>query len=202
LDYCIKNDKNVFIKLSPQGCAVTCVDSVKGVFEYSKARNILASLPKSLKRMGFRVEAIPEIREKQEVKTIQKQPSSVVISEDITRWVDKFGLCADILNEAKTRESELILELDKSDQEFLDILHIIEIEQSKDLYNGWKLYKSIRENRERRRIIKDELLIVTNILREISPACLQRERVQRAIDGLFTRKYSFRVIEEDGNDEM
>lgn len=194
MDYCIKNNKNVFIKLDNNGSPVTCVESVKGIFEYSKARNILDNIPKTLKRLNFRLEAIPDIPQK-EKKVIHKKADRQ-LSEDITRWVDKFGVCADIFNEAKERENELILELDKSDKELLDLLHIIEIEKPKDMFSGWKLYKDIRNNRERRRNIKDELLIVDNVLKEINPACMQRDRVQKAIDGLFGRKYTFRIVEE------
>ena len=194
MDYCIKNSKNVFIKLDNNGSPVTCVESVKGIFEYSKARNILDNIPKTLKRLNFKLEAIPDIPQK-EKKVIHKEVDRQ-LSEDITRWVDKFGICADIFNEAKERENELILELDKSDKELLDLLHIIEIEKPKDMFSGWKLYKGIRDNRERRRNIKDELLIVDNVLKEINPACMQRDRVQKAIDGLFGRKYTFRIVEE------
>lgn len=82
-------------------------------------------------------------------------------------------------------------------KKLLDILHIIEIEKPKDLYKGWKLYREIRVNRKERRFIKDELLIVENVLKEINPSCLQRERVQRAIDGLFNREYTFRIVDND-----
>lgn len=196
MDYCIKNNKNVFLKLNNNGKPVTCAESMKGLFEYSKAKNILNSLPKTLKRLNFQVEAIPDIKPKEvsDKKTIQKEAYS--LSGDITRWVDKFGECADILNEAKDREKELIASLNDADKELLDILHIIEIEKPKDMFAGWKLYKNIRENRERRRNVKDELLIVDNVLQEINPACMQRDRVQKAIDGLFGRKYKFRIVEE------
>ena len=82
----------------------------------------------------------------------------------------------------------------------IDILHIIEIEKSKDLYGGWKEYKDIRTNREKRRSIKDELFIVENVLKKIDSSHLQRERIQKAVDGLFNRKYNFRIIEEDKDD--
>ena len=200
MDYCIKNNRNVYIKLNDKGCAVTCAESMKGIFEHSKAKNILSSLPKTLKRMNFKIEAMPDISPKEEDKIVERkiiQKDNYIPSENITRWVDKFGLCADILDGAKQRENELIKELHKADQEFLDILHTIEIEKPKDLYGGWIEYKRVRENREKRRNIKDELLIVENVLREINPACLQRERVQKAIDGLLGRKYIFRIIEEE-----
>lgn len=101
------------------------------------------------------------------------------------------------MNEAIKRQEELINELHIKDKELLDILHIIEIERSKDLYNGWLLYKRIRENRKSRRVIKDELIIVGNVLKEINPTYLQRSKVQSAIDGLFTREYTFRIIDID-----
>ena len=195
MDYCIKNNRNIYIKLNDNGCAVTCSKSQMEKFEFSKAKNILSNLPKALKKMKFKVEAIPNISsEENEIKTIKKD--DYVVSEKILRWVDKFGLCSDILEEARQRETELIKELQVIDNEFLDILHIVELEPSKDLYGGWKEYKRIRENREKRRDIKDELLIVENVLSEINPSCLQRDKVQKAIDGLLGRKYTFRIIED------
>ena len=65
------------------------------------------------------------------------------------------------------------------------------------MYSGWKLYKQIKTNRKERRLIKDELLIVESVLNEINPSCVQREKNQKAIDGLFSRKYTFRIIEEE-----
>ena len=203
LDYCIKNNRNIFIKLNDQGSAVTCVESVKGIFEYSKARNILASLPKGLRKMNFKLEAIPEIKPKEEIKDVKVlENQNYTVSEDISRWIDKFGTCSDILEEAKQREDELISALDNVDKEFLNILHAIELEKSKDMYSGWQEYKHIKENREKRRRLKDELLIVQSVLKEIKPDCLNRKRVQKAVDGLLGRKYTFRVVEEDGTDEI
>ena len=92
-------------------------------------------------------------------KSIQNK-EDYLLTENITRWVDKFGVCSDVLEEAKERKAVLVVELRNKDTELIDILHIIEIEPPKDLYNGWKLYKQIKTNRKERRLIKDELLIV------------------------------------------
>lgn len=199
MDYVIKNHKNVYIRLNKNGKAVTCTEKEKGIFEHSKAKNILDCLPKTLKKLKFKVEAVPDIVYGQ--KAIDKnviKNDEYVISENITRWIEKFGKCGDILTEAEDREKQLLKELDKKDQELIDLLHIIEIEKSKDLFNGWQLYKRIRENRINRRSIKDELLIVENVLKRIKNiSFLHREKIQKAIDGLFNRKYKFRIIEEE-----
>ena len=203
MDYCIKNNKNIYIKLDDTGRPVTCAKSVKGKFEYSKARNILNNLPKVMRNMHFSLQPIPDIKPKEEVKekTI-KNRDDYVLSENIVQWVYKFGACADVLDEARKRQEELINDLHIKDKELLDILHIIEIERPKDLYNGWLLYKRIRENRKLRREIKDELIIIGNVLKEINPTYLQRNKVQSAIDGLFNREYTFRIIDNDDTNDM
>ena len=84
LDYCIKNNKNVFIKLDNNGFPITCVESVKGIFEYSKARNILDNIPKTLKRLNFKLEAIPEIQPKVEEQKVVIT-NTYIPSENVTR---------------------------------------------------------------------------------------------------------------------
>lgn len=148
------------------------------------------------------MEAVPDIPQKKNIKEKYDKREEYIPSENITRWIDKFGSCEDILNEATEREKQLIKELEKTDKELLDYLHIIEIEKPKDLYGGWLIYKKIRENRKKRREYKDEILIVENVLKEINPTCLQRGKVKKAIKGLIGRKYRFRIMEEEVSDDM
>lgn len=61
IDYVIRNHKKLYIKLNENGVTVTCSDHEKGVFEYSKATNIVKSLKKSMKKLNFKVEPLPEI---------------------------------------------------------------------------------------------------------------------------------------------
>lgn len=203
MNYVIKNHKNLYIRLSENGKTITCSENDKGLFEYSKAKNILDSLPKTLKKLKFEVEAVPEIAPRNEKEIIKKEITKreeYVLSENITRWIEKFGTCADILDEARQTEERLALELELLDKELIDILHIIEIEKTKDLYSAWKVYKNIKSNRQKRRNMKDELLIVENVLKDVNPKYLRRKRVQRAIDGLLNRKYTFRVVEVEDAD--
>lgn len=207
MDYVIKTSKNVYIKLNKNGAPITCPDHEKGVFEYSKATNIANSLKKSLKKLNFRVEPLPDITPQinKEIVSIFKQKaiesSDYEVSENVTRWIDKFGNCYDVLKDAEHVLKTLIVELENCDKELLDILHSIELESPKDLYGGWKIYKAIRQNRKNRRNIKDETLIINNVLEKINPSCLKREQVKKAVDGLIGRKYKFRVIEAEEQTE-
>ena len=213
MDYVIvTNNKKTFIRLNNSGSPITCGKNEAQCFEYSKARNIADNLPKTLKKFHFKVQAVPEIPQKKEslkeesieepVKKNEISNKSSIReeyspSENVTRWIEKFGSCADTIAEAREREKSLLAELRKKDDEIIDILHIIEIEKSKDLYKGWLLYKRIKKNRKERRDIKDEILIVENVLDRLSDvSCLHRKNVQKAINGLFNRQYTFRVVEE------
>lgn len=204
MDYVIKNHKNVYIKLNRNGAVITCSESEKGLFEKSKAKNIIGSLPKTLKRLNFKVEPISDIgQNKRIIGEKDSKREEYMPSENITRWVEKFGKCGDILIEAEEREKQLLKDLKYNDKELIDILHIIEIEKPKDMFSGWQLYKSIRNNRIERRSIKDELLIVENVLGQIKNiSCLHREKIQKSIDGLFTRKYTFRIVEEEETENV
>lgn len=193
MGYIIRNKKNLYIKLSKNGKPVTCSKNERGVFEYQKALDILASLPKTLKRLGFWVEDISGGTNTGGQETVLN--SDYIPSGSITRWIEKFGICNDILEEARKRTEELNAELSKLDRELSDILHKIELEPKKDLYKGWLVYKKIKKNREKRRIVKDELLIVSEAPR-LQTDTLERQNVKKKVDGLGRRKYRIRVIEE------
>lgn len=45
------------------------------------------------------------------------------------------------------------------------------------------------------------MVIIGDILEKVNSSCFQRERLQRSIDGLFTRKYTFRVVEEETDND-
>ena len=67
LDYVIKNNKNVYIRINNNGSPVPCSKNDRTLFEYSKAKNILNCLPKTMKKMRFVVEAVPEIQNQKAV---------------------------------------------------------------------------------------------------------------------------------------
>lgn len=195
MEYCIKNNKNVFIKLNNNGSPVTCAESVKGIFEYSKARNILDNIPKTLKRLNFKLEAIPEIQPKVEEQRVIIT-NTYIPSENVTRWIEKLGQLEDVLTEVSKRDDELNRELSDIDLKLQDILHNIELSGRCDMYTAWETINSIRDLRKKRREIKDEKLVLSGIKSQ-GITYLSRSSVQKCVDGLSKRKYRIRIVEEE-----
>ncbi len=200
MDYVIKNHKNLYIRLNKNGSPVTCAEHEKSIFEYSKAKNILNGLPKTLKRLNFMVDPVPDISQRNEVdkkleeKVIENE--NYIIHNEILEWIEKFGICDDILKEAQKRRDELNKALSEIDKEFVNIIHEIEFEGKIDLYGGWQERNRVKENREKRRKIKDELLIISSVLK-MDFRNLDRSIINKIVAGLAKRKFTYRVVEEE-----
>lgn len=204
MDYeIVSGNQKVYIKLDSGGRPVTCGKSERGKFEKSKAKNILNSLPKTLRKFHFKMEAIPDIPPKEESTIKPKVIENVgyVPSSNITQWIEKFGQCGDILNAAIERHSELVKNLSDLDKGLTDLLHSIELERPKDLFKAWIIYTDIRTNRRKRRDVKDELQIIRDVIHGVDPAALQREHIKKSVDDLANRKYIYRIIEDDEEKE-
>ena len=189
MDYTIADIKNkLYIRLNSDGKPITCNLSQAQRFSQEKANNILNNLPRRLKTYGFKLKEIHEV-----IENVDYVPD-----KNITRWIDNFGKCADTVDVAKMRIKEISELLEQIDKELIDVLHIIEIEKSKDMFSGWKLYKRIKENRLRRRSLKDEKLILQNAVKNIKNISdLSSDRIKSMVEGLSTRKYTYRVIDDD-----
>lgn len=205
MDYVIKNHKNVYIRLNKNGTPVTCAEHEKTLFEYSKAKNILDGLPKTLRRLNFKVDPIPDIAPKEEKKKDSDKKvienDNYIVSNEILGWVEKFGICDDILKEAQKRKDELNKALSEIDKEFINIIHEIEFEGKIDLYGGWRERNKLKENREKRRHIKDELLVISSVVK-MDFRNLDRNTVNKVVAGLAKRKFTFRVVEEDDTENV
>ena len=193
-DYVIRKGA-LYIKLNENGSPITCGESQKQLFEYSKAKNICASLPKTLKKMNFKVEAIPDIQAKVENQKVITT-NTYVPSEKVTRWIDKLGQLEDVLNEADKRNDELNGELSDVDLKLQDILHNIELSERCDMYTAWDTINCIRDLRKKRREINDEKLVLSGIKSQ-GMSYLSRSSVHKCVDGLSKRKYRIRIVEEE-----
>ena len=204
MDYeIVSGNQKIYIKLDSGGRPVTCGKSERGKFEKSKAKNILNSLPKTLRKFHFKMEAIPDIPKKEDPTTKPKVIENVgyVPSSNVTQWIEKFGQCGDILNAAIERHSELVKNLSDLDKSLTDLLHSVELERPKDLFKAWIIYTDIRTNRRKRRDVKDELRIIRDVIHGVDPAALQREHIKKSVDDLANRKYIYRIIEDDEEKE-
>lgn len=199
MDYVIKNHKNVYIRLNQNGAAVTCAEHEKTLFEQSKAKNILTGLPKTLKRLNFKIEAVPDIKPPNiEKKVIETE--NYTVPDNISQWIEKFGICDDILKEAQKRKDELITDLSNIDKQFSNMIHEIEFEGKIDLYGGWQERNKLKENREKRRNIKDELLVISSVLK-MDFRKLDRDTLDKVVAGLANRKFTYRIIDEEDETE-
>lgn len=204
MDYVIRNHKGVYIRLNQKGAPVTCAEHEKSLFEESKAKNILDSLPKTLKRLKFKVEPILDIgQNKLNISANNKviKADNYIISDQIKQWIEKFGICDDILKEAQKRKDELNKIISNCDRAVSNWLHEVELEKKKNACGGYLKYKDIKEIVDKRRLAKDEWMIINNIL-QMDFRNLDREVVNNAVVGLTNRKFTYRVVEEEETENV
>lgn len=191
LDYVIRNKDGVYLKID-KGKVTTCSSSHKTLFNEAKAKNILNALPKTLRKFKFYIEAIPDIKP-----VVIESNDTEEVSKELTDWINKFSECGKTINEAALRIDILEDKLTALDNEMVNILHTIELEHPKDMYNGWLIYTAIRKNRMKRRKIKDEILVLGNVVRQVDASVLDEKRLKKSIKGLFYRKYQYRILDID-----
>lgn len=161
-------------------------------FELDKAHNILDSIPKSLKRLGWKIE--PYIEE-----------DAVKVNKQIDKSMDEFrGLTDNIFEKMMDVENYVtnlkkylgVLddELNRIQLEIIDIEHAAEFFDL-DLYKGWKIYKMLQDARKRRRKYKDEKAKIEYILRSNFVDCTNKA-ITNYIKSLDDRQYSPRVLQE------
>lgn len=205
LDYVIKNHKNVYIRLNGNGKPVTCADHERTLFEYSKAKNILDSLPKTLRRLKFRIEPISDFVSKEKLnEDLEKkviESDNYIVPDNILQWVEKFGVCDDILKEAQKRKDELNRIMSNYDKAINNWLHEVELEKKKNACGGYLKYSDIKDIVDERRKAKDEWMIINNILR-MDFRNLDREVVNKAVIGLANRKFTYRIVEEEESENV
>lgn len=190
----------MYIRLNKNGTPITCAEHEKTLFEYSKAKNIIDNIPKTLRKLKFKVEPVSDfiINEKAEENLEKKVIASdnYTVSDNILQWVEKFGVCDDILKEAQKRKNELNKTISNYDKAINNWLHEVELEKKKNACGGYLKYRDIKEIVDKRRKAKDEWMIINNILR-MDFRNLDREVVNKAVIGLANRKFTYRIVEDE-----
>lgn len=206
MDYMIVNPQKTLYIRTDGGQPVTCSKQNRQRFEYSKACNILAHLPKKLHKFHFRVEAIPEIgvspsgksssikHEKQPTPKYIKMPYEV--PNEVQGWLDRVKECNGLAKDAASRKSELLSQLSNVDKELSNCLHEIELTGNMNACDGYKEYKRAKTILKKRRIVKDELSVVDSILTS-NLQSMETDRIQKVVDGLSKRKFTIRDVDLD-----
>lgn len=186
--------------MNKNGTPITCAEHEKTLFEYSKAKNIIDNIPKTLRKLKFKVESVSDfiINENAEENLEKKVIASdnYTVSDNILQWVEKFGICDDILKEAQKRKNELNKTISNYDKAINNWLHEVELEKKKNACGGYLKYRDIKDIVDKRRKAKDEWMIINNILR-MDFRNLDREVVNKAVIGLANRKFTYRIVEDE-----
>lgn len=207
LNYVITNSsKRIFIRLNETGHPVTCSENNKQSFEYSKARNIVDNLPKSLKRFHFKTEPVPEIAnhsEKNKEVHLEKKKEIIRVENysvpsEVNAWVEKVKTCNNLAREALERKNELLAALSNVDRGISNITHKVELEKKQNACEGYKRYRDWKQLVDKRRVIKDELTIVSTIL-DSNLSSIATNRIQKAVEGLGNRCFEMRDFVEIDN---
>lgn len=201
VDYMIVNPhKSLYIRVV-DGRPVTCTKANMQRFEYSKACNILANLPKTMHKFGFKVEPIPEILPKTpdprpEVKEKQHLQKEYVVSPQVQGWINRIQECNGLVADASKRKTELLDKLSNVDKELSNCLHEIELSNNMNACAGYKEYRRTKIILEQRRLIKDELSVVTSILSG-SVESIATDRIKKVVRRLEKRKFVIRDVDLD-----
>lgn len=206
----VNPQKTLYIR-TDGGQPVTCSKQNRQRFEYSKACNILAHLPRVMHKFHFRVEPIHEA---EVVKSNGSPPEATsasgissndnkkyiakayTIPSEVQGWLDRVKECNGLAKDAASRKTELIQQLSNVDKELSNCLHEIELSGNMNACNGYKEYRRTKMILERRRVIKDELSVVESILTS-NLQSMATDRIQKVVDGLGKRKFTFRDVELD-----
>ena len=206
MNYVVTNDK-LYIRLSSDGSPVTCSKRNAQVFEKDKADNILKNLPKVLKNFRFKVKPVPQSEQEvpqnktktdnvqsEEKKYIRKD--SYIPCDEVVQWIEKSRQCSEFVEDATRRRAVLHKKLANVDRELSNCIHQIELEKWNSGCDGYKLYKLEKEILEKRRQIKDELVIIQSVL-DNTKCTIGIKNIEKTFNRLGTRRFEIRIIEDD-----
>lgn len=207
MDHIITNGK-ISICLNENGKPVTCGKSAAQVFSKEKAENILNSLPNVLKNFHLKLKCVSPggnndtKKNSSNTQNEEKSEKTVLYDEDyepckeVTKWMELLKSCDVLFSEARKRRSELHKKLSNVDKELSNAMHEIEIEKWKSGSDGYKEYKKVKEVLQKRRKIKDELLVVQSIITN-TKGSINLKNIEKTFEMLSTRHFTMRIIEED-----
>lgn len=145
------------------------------------------------------VEAKPKVRQEEKIenKLIIKEENH---NNSIDNWLKKLHRCNGIKEEAQERLDHLKKKLSLIDQAQDVILHIIENDKRPSAFCGWQERMEIAKIRDKRRAVKDEMVVVQMII-DNDTSSKSYDRISSAVSNLrdpknWENKYSFDMANE------
>ena len=180
-----RNHNNKFVPTSSEVMA--------DIYSKEKAENIYNnSIPKALKRKFYLKEYYNPPKIIKKVDKEKHNAEDTTYSDDIKQWLDKIDTLNGLVEQASIRQEELIKKLSNIDQELSDVFHYIEF-CDLNAAQGYNAYKMIKERRMKRRIIKNELELVSAISNKKVTVCMESE-IEKIIENIQARTYKPRVL--------
>lgn len=197
MDYVIANpSKKVFIRLGKGGAFETCTKSMATYFEKEKAKNVLKNLPKTLRKFNFSIFGnynAPDLGSAES----NVDEDNVIFnaayrkSDSVDFWINKMKEFQEFSGKALKRKSQLVQDLSNVDKEVSNCIHKIELTNWKNGCDGYKEYRTLKMVLEKRRKIKDELIVVSSILNSHLNE-IEIEEFEKTVNWLNNRVFKIR----------
>lgn len=197
-NYIITDGKN-YIKKNKNGVYdVTSSKLQANEFDEIKAKNVLRYQIPRIHRDKFYISEVEDIKSDSECEYTNdikdEQIESIEVSDEIHSWLNKIDDIKKIVKESNKRKELLSAEHSMLEKEKLDLEHHIEFGKF-NACEGYKATAMLQKRLKRRRKVKDELIAIGHLLNKM-PDLQEIEHIERAINGLDSRLYTPRVLQE------
>lgn len=168
-----------------------------------KAANILNNaLPKNIRKQ-YQIleveekEALPQKKACRDTVTPKENVAKAIANEpfgddQLEKWATGISSMTDFAMDAEQRKEELAQKLSDVDKEITDIYHYIEF-GTFNAYQGWLAFNMLRQRLRKRRKIKNELEVVTQ-LGECKITSAMLVDIKNAINEIGNKKYAPRAL--------
>lgn len=191
----IITDGERFIYCNHSGKFVpTPSEAMADIYTKKQAEGICKnSLPKALKSVFYveKYDCPPDSVKQVNQSDLKNNTEKVMVAENIQIWLDKINDMNDLVKDAKKRKDILEKQLQKLEDERLDIEHYIEF-QNLNAAQGYKASKELKTCRVKRRSVKNELAVIDIIL-ELQIKEMVSSRIYQKIEELDRRTYKPRI---------
>lgn len=212
--YMITDGHGNYLRRDAKGNFCPCKEKILGdVYEQrNKAKNVLENCVNKNLRDRYRIiEIADEIRKDKKLEqsksvklemTIKpkenitkKIGSEIYDDETMDKLITQIDELSNFAESAEQRKEQLLKILSDVDKEISDIDHYIEFGGSFNAYQGWLAFTMLQNRLRKRRKIKDELHILTQ-LGECKINASMIDGIKKNIGNLSTREYQPRILKE------